>query len=296
MSKQTLLTQGAGWFDLAQLAAPPAAPAAGDNRLYVDTGGLLQLTSPAGSQPTRRVVTDWGVGTAFPSTGLGRGDVYTHSGIGCMFLWNGAMWRQATPITAGTLAQLQASSTTYGALLHDGVRAYVTGIKAPYLWDAATGTWMSSAGGILGYAYATAAQNGSTDGSAVLVSFMRIIAPLTAGRAYRVLGGARTSNATAGKRSTWATRVAAGNAGAASTAQAVASVMTYHAAAGGAGQQDVTISGTFTVAATGTFSIDSYLSGDSGGTPAITTDSRGRFDMSLDDAGPVAAGLSLITI
>lgn len=145
MSKQTLLTQGAGWFDLAQLGAAPAAPAAGTNRLYVDAGGLLQLASPAGSQPSRRVVTDWGVGTAFPTTGLGRGDVYTHSGIGCMFLWNGAMWRQATPITAGTLAQLQATATTYGATIpHDGVEAYVTGTKTPYLWDTASASWVNS--------------------------------------------------------------------------------------------------------------------------------------------------------
>lgn len=137
MSKQTLLKQTANWVDLAQLGAAPATPAAATNRLYVDANGLLQLTSPTGAQPSRRLVTDWGVGTAFPTTGLGRGDVYTHSGIGAMFLWNGAAWRQATTINANTFAILQTTATTYGALLHDGVRAYVTGLKVPFQWDAA---------------------------------------------------------------------------------------------------------------------------------------------------------------
>lgn len=146
MSKQTLLNQGGKWFDLGQLGAAPAAPAAGANRLYVDANGLLQFTSPAGGQPSRRITTDWGVGTAFPAAGLGRGDVYTHSGIGAMFLWNGASWRQATPIVAGNLAILTTTGTTYGALLHDGVQAYVTGIKNPYLWDTASSSWLPAGG------------------------------------------------------------------------------------------------------------------------------------------------------
>lgn len=66
----------------------------------------------------------WGAGTAFPAIGVQPGDVYRHTGLGCLMTYNGTAWRQAEPAIYPSLAARNAASTNHAALLHDGFRAF----------------------------------------------------------------------------------------------------------------------------------------------------------------------------
>ena len=118
---------------------------------------------------------------------------------------------------------------------------------------------------------------------------------LTAGRVYRATGAGRFSNNTTATVTNWQVRAAAGNS-TTNAAVCVATGRTYHSASGGNGQQDAGFTGCFVVPATGTYTIDSYLVGANGAIPAITTDSRGRYDVTLEDAGPIGSVTGLLSL
>lgn len=122
--------------------AAPAAPVSGF-RDYVDSAdGQHKTIDAAGT--IRRIIRDYGVGTALPAltAGTSRGDVYTHSGLGCQFTWNGATWRQSTRALVTTEAQLAALATSYTAIMHDGVEVFAQDTKATAVWDATAGRFM----------------------------------------------------------------------------------------------------------------------------------------------------------
>lgn len=86
---------------------------------------------------------DRGTGTAFPTTDLHRGDVYHHTGLGCLMVWTGTAWRQATEPTVADTAALTSISTTYSALLYDGFTVWVADQDSQVTWNAASwdGLW-----------------------------------------------------------------------------------------------------------------------------------------------------------
>jgi hypothetical protein len=79
-------------------------------------------------------VRDRGAGTSLPSSGLLRGDVYLHTALG-LLMYTGSGWRQLAEPAAASAAALTAVSTTYAALLYNGlkVRRSDTGDLAE--WD-----------------------------------------------------------------------------------------------------------------------------------------------------------------
>lgn len=153
----------------------------------------------------------------------------------------------------------------------------------------------SGDGKALGYAYTTTAFNGASDGSTVKVTSMpSITVSLTAGRLYKAVCAGRFSNNTAAGATYWMIKSASGSSTTASSI-CVADGRTIHVYAGGVGQMDYTFSGYFAVGVTGTYTFDSYISSGSGNIPALTTDARGRYDVMIEDAGPLN-GLGVITI
>lgn len=168
MSKQTLLTQGANWVDLAQLGTAPAAPAAGTNRLYVDNAGLLRLTSPSGGAASRRITTDWGAGSN-PPTGAARGDIYSYTPTGGtvanLLVHDGTRWRFVGD--RGIVASSAERDSV--SIPYDGLRLFVASAN---LSGAGTGggEWLYSTAGP-GWLPLSWTQGGSLDGTSLTYSY-----------------------------------------------------------------------------------------------------------------------------
>lgn len=79
---------------------------------------------------------DRGTGTALPDTDLRRGDVYFHTGQGCLLVYIGFAWRQ---IDVSELTSTQRIALVSGTL-YNGFRVYETDTKRTYQWDSTLGT------------------------------------------------------------------------------------------------------------------------------------------------------------
>lgn len=168
--------------------------------------------------------------------------------------------------------------------------------------DAATKNYVdTNTSKLVGYQYGTVAASSPTDTTYAKVAGLAGSYPLTAGRRYRVTAAGRLNSAAAGTRPSWVVRVASG-ASTAVSSPAVVSVRGYMVVAGGPGQYDMTASGDFQVGTTGTFAIESWLANSNGGgsasgaAAAILGDDRGRYDVVIEDRGPVGSVTGLITI
>lgn len=148
------------YAELAGIAAP-AAPAAGKSRLYLDANGLLQLVPAAGGS-TRRMATDWGSGTILPSgAGVQRGDVYAHTGLGCLLVYGPNGWRQEDIPSFATAVARTNMSGTYSAALYTGFRVRQTDTGNTWEWTGSA--WKA----VPDYTFPTASahQAGATTGA-----------------------------------------------------------------------------------------------------------------------------------
>lgn len=78
-----------------------------------------------------------GSGTAFP-TGINLGDLFTHTGLGGAFRWDGVQWAQLGRITVTNRAARDALLSTYGAQMPLGF----TVVQSDYRW-----VWRKDQGG-----------------------------------------------------------------------------------------------------------------------------------------------------
>lgn len=110
---------------------------------------------------------DLGTGTALPATGPGasalrRGDVYQHTGLGCLMGYTGTAWRQAEVPTVATVAARDAISTTYSAALYDGFTVWVSDRRTRSTWTGAAWDSVSAMRRWLNLTTVTAANLGIT--------------------------------------------------------------------------------------------------------------------------------------
>lgn len=79
-----------------------------------------------------------GTGTSFPATGIGIGDTYFHSGLGCLMRYNGVSWWQAEPSVVSNAAGRTAISTTYSSVLYAGFRVRQSDVGYIFEWNGTT--------------------------------------------------------------------------------------------------------------------------------------------------------------
>jgi hypothetical protein len=134
----------------------------------VSGGGVLVLGAtdpvppgtPAGTVIYRPAIKTptyyWGSGTSFPTLGLGSGDTYFHTGLGCLMGWDGVNWRQREATEVASLTARDTISTTYSSLLYAGFKVLVAGTE--YIWNGSK--WLPDQWIYVGAAGAPAFQNG----------------------------------------------------------------------------------------------------------------------------------------
>lgn len=126
------------------------------NKTYVDTqvalyvpltqrgavSGVATLDS-AGFVPAAQMSTVFprslGSGTSFPAS-KNTGDVFTHTGIGCQFRWDGSTWFQAGSCSVATRTARNTLSSTYSSVLPTGFVAVQ--VDHPYRWRWTPGGWV----------------------------------------------------------------------------------------------------------------------------------------------------------
>jgi hypothetical protein len=117
------------------------------------------------SQIPSILIRNQGSGTSLPGS-PGRGDVYYHSGVGCLFQYDGSAWVQAGRCTVATRTARNTLSSTYSSLLHEGFLVHQ--VDAKYMWKMCSdGVWAYagwSGGGV----------QGQDANSAPLISFQRV--------------------------------------------------------------------------------------------------------------------------
>jgi hypothetical protein len=104
--------------------------------------GVATLDSSSkltGTQVPTFLAQNLGTGTSFPSSPR-RGDVFTHTGIGCLFTYDGATWAQSGRCTVASRTARDTLLSTWGASLPEGFT--ITQTDKLYRWRKATVGWV----------------------------------------------------------------------------------------------------------------------------------------------------------
>lgn len=99
----------------------------------LDSGSKL-----TGTQIPTFLTRNQGTGTSFPG-GIARGDVFHHSGIGCLFMYDGTNWGQSGRCTVATRTARNTLSSTYSSVLPRGFRITQTDHNYRWRWE---GAWI----------------------------------------------------------------------------------------------------------------------------------------------------------
>lgn len=129
--------------DITELASPPANPAAGHSRLYINTNHrMVTLDSTGQLRPYAAYI---GSGTAFPTTLLVNGDRFVRTDVGT----NGSMWHYTGIASVGlsgwindTAIACTSSTRPATAASYGGMTIYETDTGANGVYDAPTSKWL----------------------------------------------------------------------------------------------------------------------------------------------------------
>lgn len=172
------------YFDVGT-AATPTAPGANTYRFNVTTAGIPTMQGPTGAP--RQLSVQWPTtATTFVSTAA-QGDTQYHSVYQCMFVYDGANWRQTSKVviaTATAFTTYQSALSGAGLTPHASFRVWVSdvGVEWAYsgsLWYPASGSRVS------GKLWRTAGFSATIPNSDTQVAF----------NASRVTGGVSVSGA-----------------------------------------------------------------------------------------------------
>lgn len=86
----------------------------------------------------------WGSGTSFPSTGVGFGDTYFHTGLNGLFRYNGTAWRHQGPVQVADATARNTMSTNYSGILYPGFQVRQNDNGYTLEWDGAK--WFKTPG------------------------------------------------------------------------------------------------------------------------------------------------------
>lgn len=109
-----------------------------------------------------------GSGTAFP-TGIRAGDTFLHTGVGCLFSYDGTNWRQAEEFSVATNAAVTAISSTYSSAIHTGFRVWQTDWNVERIWNGTV--WGVSSGLMLGKMWGTTGIGTAISSGSQAISF-----------------------------------------------------------------------------------------------------------------------------